>query len=136
MTDAQRARKRFNREHKKHSHHSHQVMMKNGKRMAILRPFDVELKMKMVDAIPHGVPGPETDRAWEECLNAQPHRFIGLACKPVGSEPPVIIDPVTKKAVGTLQRGDSFVDYDVLLAHPESKISEDEAKRQMQDTGK
>jgi hypothetical protein len=130
MNNAQRARKRFNREHRKHLHHNYEVLVRGGKRMAILRPFDPVLKMKMVDAIPQGVPGPETDRAWEECLNAQPHRFMGMACK----GQPFILDPVSLKVTGKFEPGDSFIDYDELQKHPEAKISEEEALRQMQES--
>lgn len=111
MNDARRARKRFERKHR----HStlDQVMVKGGKQMAIIRPLDPALALRLVSEIPEGTPHEESKERFDRILDAQPYRFMGLASKPV--EGMVwILHPQTLKRTGKVEPGDSFVDHDVM----------------------
>lgn len=113
MKPAARLRKRFRQSHR-HSDKTpaYEPMTKDGKRMAILRPLDPTLALTMVNAIPDGTPHEEAERLFNEILEAQPYRFVGIAAKATGDGPPAILHPVTLKPIGRVQAGDSFVDHD------------------------
>jgi hypothetical protein len=108
-----RARKRFEREHRSRTGRD-EVLMRNGKEMAIIRPLDPALALRLVGEIPNGTPHEESKRAFDAILDAQPYRFIGMATK--GG---YIIHPQTGARIGKLQPGDSFVDYDQMQKYAE-----------------
>ncbi len=119
MSEARRLLKRLRQRHRPRQQPKDEVMMKGGSKMAILRPLDPALALRMVDEIPNGLAHEEADKRFNAILDAQPYRFIGMAKKPAPGDQGagIILEPATLKRIGTMQPGDSFVDYDVMQRH-------------------
>ena len=110
-----RTEKRFRREHRHRTPPpADTLMLHDGKRMAIIRPLDPALALRLVSEIADGTPHEESIRRFDDILTAQPYRFIGLAAHPQGNSPPWILHPETRKRIGKVEPGDSFVDYDTM----------------------
>lgn len=121
MSENERRRKRFDREHRRPHHHSpaYEVITTEGKALAIIRPLDPALALKLVDEIPKGIPHEEAERRFHAILETQPYRFMGLAARATGGGAPAILDPKTLKRIGTIEPGDSFVDYETAKENAE-----------------
>jgi hypothetical protein len=121
MNESRRRQKRFRREHRHHAAPADVLMTRNGKRMAIIRPLDPDLALRLVNEIPNGTPHEEAEKRFNAVLDAQPYKFIGMATKPQPGDlgPPYILHPQTGKRIDRVQPGDSFVDYDAMQQHAE-----------------
>lgn len=86
------------------------VLKKDGVEMAVMRPKDPELAIKMAkEAV--GLPFKEGQKAMNAILEAQPYTFVGLAAD-TGKMPTPLLDPDDhEKIVGHVQPGDSMVSW-------------------------
>jgi hypothetical protein len=129
MNESRRAQKRFQRRHRHHQTAadvaSEVVMTRDGKLMAVIRPLDPALALRLVSEIPNGTSHEEAEQRFIEILGAQPYRFIGMASRrgPGDTGPLYILEPKTGERIDRVQPGDSFVDYDAMPLHFE-KISD------------
>jgi hypothetical protein len=94
-------------------------LTKYGKTLAVIRPLDPALALRLVSEIPEGTPHEEAEKRFDAILEAQPYRFIGLAAKPNGGGPPFILHPRTLDRIDCVNPGDSFVDYDAMQQNAE-----------------
>jgi hypothetical protein len=106
---------------RRHHHRTEldQVLTKNGSPVAIMRPLNPELALRLVAEIPNGTQHEEAQRRFEEIFHVQPYCFMGLAARPNGDGKIYLLDPRTGKRIGTVQPGDSFVDYEAMQRYGE-----------------
>lgn len=90
-------------------------MMRDGKIMAVLRPQDPALAMKMADdcveADRKGTRTPEeSESAFAAILHAQPYTYVGIAEHPQhkSTSLPRLLDRDSREPIGHMQPGDSF----------------------------
>lgn len=91
---------------------STKIVVKDGKPLAVLRPADPALALRLAESL-IGKKGPEVDEAWGRILSAQPYKFVGWAAKPsavrtaLGKRPQIVDE--NGNVIDELRVGDSFV---------------------------
>lgn len=88
------------------------ALVKDGKRMGIIRPDSPAFALALVDDIPDGTPHEIAQTLFESMLHAQPYTLMGFAA----DRQPYILN-ADGKVMGRVKEGDSYVDYD----HPHTK---------------
>jgi hypothetical protein len=86
-----------------------EILLKDGKKVAIIRPENPALALEMVKAIREGTPHKKAQRAFNRMLDAQPYKFMGYAAK---GEPHFLNE--FGQVMGNVEPGDSFVDFDAI----------------------
>lgn len=82
---------------------------KNGRRLAVLRPLDPALALRLV-AEARALPEAAQSDAFRAVITKQAYRFVGFLSS---SSKPDVLDKY-KRVVGTPEMGDSFVNEDDL----------------------
>jgi hypothetical protein len=96
----------------------HQFLIKDGDKLAVLRPKDPQLALKLAYAAMEIADDAEREKAFHEVLNAQPYSFVGLMST-AGKPDKKLLDE-DGWAIGSLRPGDSFAPYKQILAHSEA----------------
>jgi hypothetical protein len=96
----------------------HPFVIKDGDKLAVLRPKDPQLALKLAYAAMEIEDTDAQNKAFQEVLNAQPYSFVGLMST-VGKPDRKLLDE-DGWAIGKVRPGDSFVPYAQVLAHTEA----------------
>lgn len=90
-------------------------LLKNGRKLAVLRPKDAGLAIALLKEWEKASPEMEPERrqqAFDEILNAQEYTIVGLAEHAQHKSPEVGIIDLKGNRVGILSMGDSVIDYE------------------------
>jgi hypothetical protein len=92
--------------------------IQNGDKVAVLRPKDPQLALKLAYAAVEIEDDIAREKAFQEVLNAQPYSFVGLMST-AGKPDKKLLDE-DGWAIGSMRPGDSFAPYAQILAHTEA----------------
>lgn len=96
----------------------HPFLIKDGDKLAVMRPKDPQLALKLAYAALEIEDKVAQSEAFQNVLNAQPYSFVGLMST-AGKPDKKLLDE-DGWAIGTVRPGDSFVPYAQILAHTEA----------------
>ena len=96
----------------------HQFLIKDGGKLAVLRPKDPALALQLARAALEIEDDAAREKAFQEVLNAQPYSFVGLMST-AGKPEKKLLDE-DGWAIGSLRPGDSFAPYADIFAHSDA----------------
>jgi hypothetical protein len=97
----------------------HPFLIKDGDKLAVLRPKDPQLAMKLAYAAAEIEDDQEREKAFQAVLTAQPYSFVGLMAVTKPGKPGKLLDE-GGWAIGSVRPGDSFAPYADIFAHSDA----------------
>lgn len=89
--------------------------IQNGDKVAVLRPKDPQLALKLAYEALEIADDAEREKAFQQVLHAQPYTFVGLMST-AGKPEKKLLDE-DGWSIGSLRPGDSFAPYEDILTH-------------------
>jgi len=91
--------------------------IKHGDKLAVLRPDDPQLALKLAYAASEIEDEEAGQKAFREILTSQPYTFVGLLAQAGRGGSTVRLLDEAGWSIGSLRPGDSFVPYSDIVAH-------------------
>jgi len=92
--------------------------IQNGDKVAVLRPQDPQLALRLAYAALEIEDDAEREKAFQAVLSAQPYSFVGLMST-AGKPEKRLLDE-DGWSIGSLRPGDSFTPYATIFAHSDA----------------
>jgi hypothetical protein len=96
----------------------HPFLIKDGDKLAVLRPKDPQLALKLAYAAAEIEDDGEREKAFQAVLTAQPYSFVGLMSM-AGKPEKKLLDE-DGWSIGSLRPGDSFAPYAQIFTHSDA----------------